>query len=232
MSEKNPKKGMNLLYLFAERHPKNLRELIRSYIPQEEFEVREMSYLESTEDQIEKIKWAEAALLAPGRHLKDEVLASGGHLKLMQIWSSGYDKFNLKAATEAGIPVSNNGGANRIAVAEQTFLLMLSVYKRLPDSHRRVVTGNWEGNSHGMDMFILYGKTLGIVGLGAIGREVAVRAKAFGMKVLYYDIKRLSPKEEKEFGVEYAELERLYKESDVVTLHLNYTPEVENMISA
>jgi len=223
---------MNLLYLFIERHPENLRRLIRSCIPKKEFEVREMSYLEKVEDQIEKIKWAEAALLAPGRYLDDKVLAAGSHLKLMQLWSSGYDKFNMRAATKADIPVCNNGGANRIAVAEQTFLLMLSVYKRLPDSHRRTVTGDWAGNSHGMDMFILYGKTLGLIGLGAIGREVAKRAKAFGMRVIYYDIRRLDVSEELDLGVEYSRLDQLYRESDIVSPHLHYTPSLENMIGA
>ena len=221
---------MNLLYVFAERHPQDLRALVRSSIPDDAFTVQTLSYDEDVESQREKMAWAEGVLYAPGRYLADDVLLAGRGVRLHQLWSSGYDKFNLAAATRAGVPVANNGGANRIAVAEHTLLLMLAVYKKLPDSYRRTITGQWSGNSHGMDMFILYRKTLGLIGLGAIGREVAVRAKAFGMRILYNDIRRLAVEEEEQLGVEFVDLDTLYRTSDIISPHLHYTADTENMI--
>ena len=110
---------------------------------------------------------ADIALLAPGRVLAEPILAAAtNRLRLIQLLSSGYDKFNTADARRYGIPVANNGGANAVAVAEHTLLLMLAVYKQLPDSHRRAVEGSWAGNSHGMDMFLLHNKTLGLVGFG------------------------------------------------------------------
>ena len=103
--------------------------------------------------------WADFVLFAPGRALSSEVMKSAKNVKLMQLWSSGYDKFNIKDSIHYKIPVANNGGGNAISVAEHTILLMLSVCKWLPDSHSRTVEGRWEGNSHGIDMLLLNKKT-------------------------------------------------------------------------
>ena len=144
--------------------------------------------------------WADFVLFAPGRALSSEVMKSAKNVKLMQLWSSGYDKFNIKDSIHYKIPVANNGGGNAISVAEHTILLMLSVCKWLPDSHSRTVEGRWEGNSHGIDMLLLNKKTLGLIGFGNIGKEVAIRAKGFGMDIIYYDINRASKSEEEEYG--------------------------------
>ena len=221
---------MNLLYVYADRHPESLRQLVLGMIPQNIFTVKKMSYSDSIADQIEAMRWAEVVLFAPGRHLDDEVIKAASNVKLMQLWSSGYDKFNLTAATSSGIPVANNGGANRIAVAEHTILLILSVYKRLLEANKRAREGNWSGNSHGMDMYTIYGKTVGLIGLGAIGREVAARLRSFGARILYYDINRLDKQNEHDLGVEYAELEDLYRNADIISPHLHVSPATINMI--
>jgi phosphoglycerate dehydrogenase-like enzyme len=180
----------------------------------------EVQYGDSDDCFVEAFARAQAVLFAPGRFLADEIFQKSQHLKLMQIWSSGFDKFNTIAAKRYNIPVSNNGGANSIAVAEHAIMLMLAVYKRLPEMHQRVVTGNWTGNDHGMSMFLVHGKTLGIIGLGAIGLQVAIRARAMGMKVIYNDINRKFSAEQS-FGFEFCDLEILLARSNIISLHLH-----------
>jgi D-3-phosphoglycerate dehydrogenase len=152
------------------------------------------------------------------------------HVKLMQLWSSGYDKFNAAAAAARNIPVANNGGANAVSVAEHTILLMLAVAKVLPDSHRRTVTGQWAGNSHGLDMFLLHGKTLGVIGFGNIGRRVASRAAGFGMNILYADPVKAPAAVEAETGATHTPLDQVLARADVLTLHLHLTPATRGLI--
>ncbi len=220
-----------LLYVYEERIPERLRDLVRSHIPSDEFAVDEMTYLTPAPQQKEKLGWADVVLFAPGRYLADDILASAKNVRLMQLWSSGYDKFNVTGCTKLGIPVANNGGANAISVAEHAVLLMLAVYKWLPDSHRRVTTGSWAGNSHGLDMFLLHGKKIGIIGFGNIGRQVARKLSGFDADIAYYDIKRADPEIEREFHVRYLPLNELLASSDIVSLHLHANDATENIIN-
>jgi phosphoglycerate dehydrogenase-like enzyme len=219
-----------LLYVYKERIPASLQQLVLDSIPASEFVVDRMTYTISDEEKCKKIQRVDGVLFAPGRYLPEVVFQNATHIKLMQLWSSGYDKFNIKDARKYGIPVANNGGANAISVAEHTILLILAVYKWLPDSHRRTVEGRWTGNSHGMDMFLLHKKTLGIVGFGNIGREVAKRAHGFGMRVIYYDPIRASSDIEQAIGVEYCKFKTLLSTSDIVTLHVHLNESTVDMI--
>src|SRR3989344_9404740 len=230
LSQNKKQKPLKLLYTYEERIPKNLRELVLSFLPKDEFEIDSMTYALPDEEKIKKLKWAEIALFAPGRYLSEKVLKEASHIKLMQLWSSGYDKFNVAGAKKYGIPVANNGGANAESVAEHAIMLMLSFAKRLPDSHQRVVTGNWKGNGHGMDMFMLKNKTLGIIGFGNIGQAVAKKINGFEMKVIYYDIKQQPPEAERGCGATFAEFQKLLQESDIVTLHLHLNQSTERII--
>lgn len=219
-----------LLYVYKERIPMNLRQLVLDSIPANEFVVSRMTYTVSDEEKCEKMRWADGVLFAPGRYLPEAVFRCAIQVKLMQLWSSGYDKFNIRDARKYGIPVANNGGANAISVAEHTILLMLAVYKWLPDSHQRTVEGRWAGNSHGMDMFLLHKKTLGLIGFGNIGREVAKRASGFGMRVLYYDPVRATPETEQTVGAEYCDFTILLATADIVSLHLHFNESTSGMI--
>ncbi len=220
----------NLLYVYEERIPQDLKELVLSYITKGDFNVDSMTYLTPDEEKINKLEVAEVVLFAPGRFLSDEIMSHAKHIKLMQMWSSGYDKFNIESAKKYGIPVANNGGANACSVAEHAILLMLAVYRWLPASHSRVVEGKWAGNSHGMDMFLFNEKTLGIIGFGNIGKQVARKVSGFDMNVVYYDVVRASPDIEKEYNVTYMPFEELLKQSDIVTLHLHNNKTTENII--
>ena len=101
------------------------------------------------------------------------------------------------------MPVANNGGANSISVAEHTMMLMLAVSRRVIWQHGNVSGGRWRGNGPAPRMYEMFDKTLGIVGLGTIGKKVARLAQAFGMRVQYYDIARLSEDDEDALGVRF-----------------------------
>src|ERR1700716_1020932 len=115
-----------------------------------------------------------------GRPIGGEFFRSAPKLKLVQLLSAGYDRVDIESARKAKVPVANNGGANAIAVSEHAIMLMLAVLKRLVVFH------------FDSRVFELHGKTLGIVGLGNIGKKVARLAHAFNMNILYYDIARLT----------------------------------------
>jgi phosphoglycerate dehydrogenase-like enzyme len=154
-------------------------------------------------------------------------------LKLIQLISAGYDRLDVEAARKAGVPVANNGGANSVAVAEHTMMLMLAVYKRLAWQHNNVVVGKWRvGDLGEQRVYELAGKTLGIVGLGTIGKKVARRAPGFDMQVQYYDVVRLTEDQEDALGVRFTLFPELLRTSDVVSLHVPLNAMTRNMMSS
>jgi glyoxylate reductase/D-3-phosphoglycerate dehydrogenase len=153
-------------------------------------------------------------------------------LKLIQLISAGYDRLDVEAARQAKVPVANNGGANSVAVAEHTIMLILSVYKRLAWMHNNVVAGKWRvGDLGEQRVYELAGKTLGIVGLGTIGKKVVRRARGFDVQVIYHDIVRLTEDQEDALGVRFALLPELLRTADVVSLHVPLYDLTRNMIS-
>ena len=162
-----------------------------------------------------------------------ELMEAAAPCLLIQQPSVGYQHIDVDAAARAGIPVANVAGANSIGVAEHTIMCALMLLKKLMMQHEKTKAGEWaqdEMATHGV--FELYGKTLGIIGMGRIGQEVARRAKAFGCGMVYYDINELSPEKEAEYGVQSRTLDALLAEADVVTLHAPLTPETEGMLGA
>ena len=117
-----------LLYVYEERIPENLQQIVMDNIPEDEFLVKRMTYTISDEEKCENMRWADSVFFAPGRYLPEVVFRSAAHIKLMQLLSSGYDKFNIRDASKYSIPVANNGGANAISVAEHTIMLILAIY--------------------------------------------------------------------------------------------------------
>jgi glyoxylate reductase/D-3-phosphoglycerate dehydrogenase len=143
--------------------------------------------------------------LGSTRQMGGEFFRSAPKLRLVQLTSAGYDRVDVEAARKAGVLVSNNGGANAIAVAEHTLMLMLAVLKRVVRFHNDVIAGNWRAaDSPETRVYELAGRTLGIVGLGNIGKKVARRAAAFDMRVQYYDIARLTLDQEDAIGIRFA----------------------------
>ncbi|MGH7053867.1 MAG: 2-hydroxyacid dehydrogenase [Stellaceae bacterium] len=152
-------------------------------------------------------------------------------LRLVQTLSAGYNTYDLEAARAAGVPICNNGGANSTAVAEHALMLMLAVSRKLIWLHEGVVSGRWRGNDfNATKLYELEDKVLGIIGLGNIGKKVARRARAFDMRVQYFDVNRLTVDQEDALGVRFALFTELLKTSDVVTLHVPLDLSTHNLI--
>ncbi len=166
------------------------------------------------------------------RGLGSDFFRAAPKLRLVQLTSAGYDHVDLEAARKAGVPVANNGGANAVAVAEHAIMLILAVLKRLVWHHNNVVAGRWRvGDLSEAGVYEVAGKTLGIVGLGNIGKKVARRAAAFDMRVQYYDIARLTEDQEDALGVRFVLFGELLRTSDVVSLHVPLTDATRRMVS-
>jgi D-lactate dehydrogenase len=150
------------------------------------------------------------------------------NLKFICTRTTGYDHIDLEECRKRGIVVSNVPAYGTETVAEHTFALILAVSRRLIESFERTRRG--EFSSKGLTGFELKGKTLGIIGAGKIGRRVAEIAKAFGMKVIAYDILQ-NLEEAKRIGYEYVNFDKLLKEADIITIHANLTKENYHMIN-
>ena len=183
------------------------------------------------EEKIELVKDADFIMLFPGK-IADRVLQAAPKCKLIQLLSAGYDEMNLPLAEDLGIAVANNGGANRVAVAEHTLMLMLATHRRMMWYANNVKAGRWkQEQDRKIDVFELDGKTLGLIGMGNIGRQVARRAAAFDMELQYFDkYHRLTPVEEDTMGIKAVPMDTLLQTSDVVSTHVPLTRETYGMI--
>jgi phosphoglycerate dehydrogenase-like enzyme len=146
-------------------------------------------------------------------------------LKVISRYGAGVDRVDIPACTKKGIAVANTPGANAVAVCELTFALMLCVARNVPKLHDAVEKGEWP-RSEGIE---LCGRTLGIVGLGAIGKNLAKRAIAFGMVVQAYD-PYFDEAFAKENGIEKAELDKVLSSSDFISLHVPLSDSTRHMI--
>jgi phosphoglycerate dehydrogenase-like enzyme len=165
--------------------------------------------------------------------MDDAFYKSAPKLKLIQLLSAGYDRVDIEAARRAGVPVSNNGGANAIAVAEHAIMLMLAVCRRLVWQHSMTASGRWRGNDvANVRLYELHGRTLGIIGLGNIGKKVARMAQAFGLTVQYFDIQRLTEDAADALGVRFRLFDEVLRTSDIVSLHVPLTPQARHMMGA
>jgi D-3-phosphoglycerate dehydrogenase len=171
---------------------------------------------------------ADALLVRSAVQVDQSVLEKAPKLRVIGRAGVGVDNVDLDAATAAGVLVMNTPGGNAISVAEHTLALMLAMARRIPQANASTLAGKWEKKKFmGSE---LRGKTLGIVGLGSIGREVVKRARAFAMRIVAHD-PYVTPKIANDLGVELVDLGKLYAESDYITLHVAATPETLGMLS-
>lgn len=158
-----------------------------------------------------------------------DVLAQAPKLRVIGRAGVGVDNVDLSAATDAGVLVMNTPGGNAVSVAEHTLALMLSMARSVPQASASTKSGKWEKKKFlGSE---LRGKTLGVVGLGSIGREVVRRAKPFEMRILGHD-PYVSSHTAQDIGLELVTLTELYKQSDYITLHVALTLETDHMLNA
>ena len=171
---------------------------------------------------------ADALVVRSGVIVDAKVLAQAPKLRLIGRAGVGVDNVDLAAATSAGVLVMNTPGGNAVSVAEHTIALMLSMARSIPAANASTKAGKWEKKKFmGKE---LRGKTLGIVGLGSVGREVVKRAAAFEMRIVAND-PYVNSQTAKSVGVELVDLPTLYAESDYITLHTALTPESHRMLS-
>jgi D-3-phosphoglycerate dehydrogenase/(S)-sulfolactate dehydrogenase len=166
------------------------------------------------EDEVIRIAQGFDAVIASIDPFTARVLAALPHLKIISRTGVGYDAIDVPAATARGVAVCTGPGVNRHAVAEYAIALMLQCARRPAENLAAVRGGGWERH----EGFDLAGKTLGIIGLGMIGKEVAQRMQAFEMRLLAYDLVQ-DPQFAEAYSVTYVSLEELLRESDLVTLH-------------
>lgn len=177
---------------------------------------------------LKHLECADALLVRSAVQVNRAVLAKAPRLRVIGRAGVGVDNVDLEAATEAGVLVMNTPGGNAISVAEHTLALMLAMARHIPQANASTRAGKWEKKKFcGTE---LRGKTLGIVGLGSIGREVVRRARAFEMRIVAHD-PYVTSKLAQDLGVELASLDVLYRESDYISLHVAATPETQGMLS-
>ncbi len=163
--------------------------------------------------------------------LHREVLMAAANTRIVQVLSAGYDSIDLRLLRELEIPCCNNGGANSRAVADHTVMLMLALYKQLTASHDSTRSGEWSRPIDGFNTFEMANKTVGILGLGNIGKQVAKRVQGFEAVVSYFDLFPLSPSSEREIDVARVSIEELFRASDIITCHTPLTPDTRGIVS-
>ncbi|HXF60143.1 MAG TPA: 2-hydroxyacid dehydrogenase [Caldilineaceae bacterium] len=173
---------------------------------------------------------ADFLILFPGV-ISERVLRAARRLKLIQLVSAGFDQLDLALCRELGIPVANNGGANAIDVAEHTVALILAWYRRMGEMDANVRSGRWNAIDSGIHTHTIWGKRVGIVGLGNIGRCVALLLRAFGAGMVYTDAVPAPQEVERSLGVARVSLDELLEMSDIVTLHVPLNAQTRGLIS-
>jgi D-3-phosphoglycerate dehydrogenase / 2-oxoglutarate reductase len=171
---------------------------------------------------------ADALIVRSAVQVTRAVLEKAPRLRVVGRAGVGVDNVDLQAATQAGVLVMNTPGGNAISVAEHTLALMLSMARHIPQANASTRAGKWEKKKFlGTE---LRGKTLGVVGLGSIGREVVKRARAFEMKIVAHD-PYVTSRIPTDLGIHLVDLPALYAASDYITLHVALTPETHGMLS-
>jgi D-3-phosphoglycerate dehydrogenase len=172
---------------------------------------------------------AEALVVRSGVQVDDALMEQAPKLRVIGRAGVGVDNIDADAATRRGIVVMNTPGANAVAVAELTVALMLALARKLPAANSSMHAGRWEKKS--LQGAELRGKTLGILGLGRIGLEVAKRARGFGLEIIGCD-PFVSAAVARETGIKLVTLEELIAGSDYITLHVGLTPQTTGVINA
>ncbi|PNV80023.1 MAG: D-glycerate dehydrogenase [Fervidicoccus sp.] len=165
-----------------------------------------------------------------------ELLDRAKNLRIIAQYAVGFDNIDIRYATEKGVYVTNTPEVLTHATADLAMALLLAVTRRIVEADSFVRNGEWERSRTGWHPLMLLGmelngKILGVIGMGRIGREVAKRARSFGMKIVYYDLRRLPQEEEDSLGAKFLDLEELLSTSDVVTIHANLTEETRHLIN-
>lgn len=230
---------------------KKIAAKVKGFLPGFDVAVPEVLTAAEIEKHVKDADFLVIRRLPPEVKITKEIIAKSKKLKLIQKIGELLppDIIDVEAAKKAGISVVVVPILTDKSVAEHAFTFMLSLSRNIINAHKAVVNAEYlrfnlkpektsEWHIPGWPVVVdlpasgaqLYGKTLGIVGMGQIGRELARRAASFGMKIIYYDMYRLGREEEKKLGIEYKSFDEVLSQSDFISLHLPHTDKTEKMI--
>jgi phosphoglycerate dehydrogenase-like enzyme len=214
---------------FADDVHESMLDIFREELP-DGFDLEILAH--NTPDEKDRLVESADYVLVWAGDISKEALANASRLKLIQKCGQGLDNLPVEEARILGIPVANAGGTNSTAVAEMAILLMLAVYRRLTQIDTALRSGifyKYELRTHFHE---IEGKTVGIVGLGTIGKKVAQRLGGFECRRIYYDIVRPDRVVEQALGVEFMPLNDLLRQADILTLHVPLTADTRRLIDA
>ena len=204
-------------------------EIIKSAVP----DGFELEMLESVSQQeLEgKVKEADYLLVSGRLKINRTVLENATNIKMVQRTGVGLDSIDLEYIRNHDIPFYVNKGVNAQSVAEHTILLMLASLRNLVEINENTKRGIWKKQAQGVCTHELCGKTVGLIGMGAIGRKVAGMLKAFGAKVLYNDVSKMKQEDENALGIKFSTREEIIEKSDIISLHCPLTDDTRHMIN-
>ena len=185
------------------------------------------------EEVLRRVKDKEALVCLLTEKVNDELLQAAPKLKIAANVAVGFDNIDVAACTRRGVVATNTPGVLDETTADFAWTLLMAVARRLLEGDALARSGNWKGWD--LDQLVgtdVWGKTLGIVGFGRIGKAMARRASGFQMKVIYTDAVRAAPNVEKELGAEYRDINTLLAESDFVSVHTPLLPETRGLFNA
>jgi len=169
-------------------------------------------------------------VIAGGIPITRAYMEAAPNLKMIQKWGIGVDKIDCAAAKDLGIAVSITAGANAIPVAELAVGLMFAVNRRIPYVDAQMRKGCWLKTEMRPLCYMLNGKTVGLLGIGNIARQVAGMMRGFSVDVIYYDIRPLSPQQEARLNVHYVDFDTLVRQSDILSIHVPMMDSTKGMI--
>lgn len=198
----------------------------------------DVEYLEKPErppreEVLRRVKDKEALVCLLTEKVNDELLQAAPRLKIAANVAVGFDNIDVAACTKRGVVATNTPGVLDETTADFAWTLLMAVGRRLLEGDGLARSGNWKGWD--LDQLVgtdVWGKTLGIVGFGRIGRAMARRASGFQMKVIYTDAVRATPNVEKELGAEFREMNALLAEADFISVHTPLLPETRGLFNA
>ncbi|MDC4215347.1 MAG: D-glycerate dehydrogenase [Candidatus Nitrosopumilus limneticus] len=180
-----------------------------------------------------KIRDVNGLICFPYDKIDKEIIQSAKNLKVISTFSVGYDHIDIKFAKKKKIRVGYTPEVLTNATADMAFALLIDGLRRISEGDRLIRKGKWN-QIYGAYDYVgldLQGKTLGIIGLGRIGKTLAKRAKAFDMKIIYYNRKQISKTEEKKLGVKYIAFKKLISQADIISIHVPHTTETDQMFN-
>ena len=219
----------NKVVLVVDNISAKTKEFTMNYLPQD-FEIVFADWNEAVLDR--ELPRAQI-IVSASKSISPEMLAKATSCRLVQKYGAGVNNIDIAGATARGIPVASTPATNSRSVAESALTMILAVYKQVVCGHNALVReGKWlktvlRDNNHE-----LTGKTVGIIGMGNIGRNLVQILKGFDCKIYYYDAFRPTAEQEETLGIEYAEVDELVQKCDVITLHCHLLPETRHMIDA